>query len=64
MNVCSRNILITVTTSSISMENSYLLNNIKNTSTEVLKQRVRDRGNYLIKRLKALTPFGLNQELN
>ena len=46
------------------MENSYLLNNIKNTSTEVLKQRVRDRGNYLIKRLKALTPFGLNQELN
>ena len=64
MNVCSRNILITVTTSSISMENSYLLNNIKNTSTEVLKQRLRDRGNYLIKRLKALTPFGLNQELN
>ena len=64
MNVCSRNILITVTTSSISMENSYLLNNIKNTSTEVLKQRVRDRGNYLIKRLKALTLFGLNQELN
>ena len=46
------------------MENSYLLNNIKNTSTEALKQRVRDRGNYLIKRLKALTPFGLNQDLN
>ena len=42
MNVGSRNILITVTTSSISMENSYLLNNIKNTSTEALKQRVRE----------------------
>ena len=40
------------------------LNNIKNTSTEVLKQRLKDRENYWIKRLKTLTPFGLNQELN
>ena len=40
------------------------LNNIKNTSTEVLKQRVKDRENYWIKRLKTLAPFGLNQELN
>ena len=40
------------------------LNNIKNTSIEVLKQRLKDRENYWIKRLKTLTPFGLNQELN
>ena len=40
------------------------LNNIKNTSTEFLKQRLKDRENYWIKRLKTLTLFGLNQELN
>ena len=40
------------------------LNNIKNTSTEVLKQRLKDWENYWIKILKALTPFGLNQGLN
>ena len=40
------------------------LNNIKNTSTEVLKQRLKDRENYRIKKLKTLTSFGLNQELN
>ena len=40
------------------------LNNVKNTSTEVLKQRVKDRENYWIKRLKNLTHFGINQELN
>ena len=40
------------------------LNNIKNTSTEVLKQRLKDRENYWIKILKILTPLGLNQELN
>ena len=40
------------------------LNNIKKTSTEVLKQRLKERENYWIKRLKTLTPFGLNQELN
>ena len=40
------------------------LSNIKNTSTEVLKQRLKDRENYWIKRLKTLAPFGLNQEIN
>ena len=35
----------------------------KNTSTEALKQRLKDRGNYWIKILKTLTPFGLNQEI-
>ena len=40
------------------------LNNIKCTSTEVLKQRLKNRGNYWIKRRKTLIPFGLNQELN
>ena len=38
--------------------------NIKNTSTEILKQRLKDSENYWIKRLKTLTPFGLNQERN
>ena len=33
------------------------LNNINNTSIEVLKQRLKDRENYWIKRLKTLTPF-------
>ena len=40
------------------------LNNIKNTSAEVLKQRLKDRKNYWIKWLNILTPFSLNQELN
>ena len=40
------------------------LNNIKNTSTEVLKQRLKDRGNYWLKRLKTLAPVSLNQKLN
>ena len=40
------------------------MKNIKNTSTEVLKQKLKDRMNYWIKRLKTLRPFGLNQELN
>ena len=40
------------------------LNNIKNTSTEViLKQRLKDRENDWIKRLKTLISLGLNQEL-
>ena len=39
------------------------LNIISNIS-EVLKQRVKDRENYWIKKIKALTPFSLNQELN
>ena len=40
------------------------LNNINDTSAEVLKQRLKVRETYWIKRLKALTPVGLNQELN
>ena len=40
------------------------INNIKNTSTEVLKQRRKDRENYWIKRVETSAPFGLNQELN
>ena len=40
------------------------LNNVKNASTEVLKQRLQDRENYCIKRLKTLLSFGLNLELN
>ena len=40
------------------------LNNVKNTPTDILKQRLKDRENYWIKKLKTLTPFGLNQELN
>ena len=40
------------------------LKNIKNRSTKILKQRLKDRENYWIKRLKTLTPFGLTQELN
>ena len=31
---------------------------------EVLKQRLKDRENYWVKKLKTLKPFGLNQELN
>ena len=40
------------------------LNSFKNTSTEVLKRRLKDRENYWIKRLKTFTPFRLNEELN
>ena len=40
------------------------LNNVNNTSREVLKQRLTDRENYCLKRLKTLLTFGLNQELN
>ena len=40
------------------------LNNVKNTSREVVKQRPKDRENYCFKRLKTLLTFGLNQELN
>ena len=39
------------------------LNKIKNTSTEVLKQRLKDRENYRIKMLKTLRPFGLRTKL-
>ena len=40
------------------------MNNIKNASTEELKQRPKDRESYSIKRINTSTPFGLNQELN
>ena len=40
------------------------LNSKKNTSAEILKRRLEDRENHWIKRLKTLTPFGLNQELD
>ena len=40
------------------------MNNIKNTEKEVLKQTLKDRANYWIKRLKTSTPFDLNQELD
>ena len=40
------------------------LDHIKNTSAEVLKQRLKDRENYWKKRLKTLTLLGLYQELN
>ena len=39
-------------------------NNIKNISTKVLKERLKDRENYWKKRLKTLAHSGLNQELN
>ena len=39
------------------------LNNTKNTSAEVLKQKLKDRENCWIKRLKTLTPRPRNQEL-
>ena len=38
------------------------LNNIKDTLTEVLKKRLKDKENYWVR--NALTHFGLNQELN
>ena len=38
------------------------LNNIKDTLTEVLKKRLKDKENYWVR--NALTYFGLNQELN
>ena len=40
------------------------LRNINTTLTETLKLRLRERENFWIKKLKTLTPYGLNQELN
>ena len=40
------------------------LRNINTTPTETLKLRLRERENFWIKKLKTLTPYGLNQELN
>ena len=39
------------------------LRNINTTPTETLKLRLKERGNFWIKKLKTLTPYGLNQEL-
>ena len=40
------------------------LRNINTTPTETLKLRLRERENFWIKKLKTLTPYDLNQELN
>ena len=40
------------------------LRNINTTPTEILKLRLKERENFWIKKLKTLTPYGLNQELN
>ena len=40
------------------------LRNINTTPTETLKLRLKERENFWIKKLKTLTPYGLNQELN
>ena len=40
------------------------LQNINPTPTETLKLRLRERENFWIKKLKTLTTYGLNQELN
>ena len=40
------------------------LQNINTTPIKTLKLRLRERENFWIKKLKILTPYGLNQELN
>ena len=40
------------------------LQTISSTPTETLKLRLKERENFWIKKLKTLTPYGLNQELN
>ena len=40
------------------------LRNINTTPTETLKLRLKERKKIWIKKLKTLTPYGLNQELN
>ena len=40
------------------------LRNINTRSTETLKLRSREREKVLVKKVKTLTPYGLNQELN
>ena len=40
------------------------LRNINTIPTEILKLRLRERKNFWIKKLKTLTPYGLNQELS
>ena len=38
------------------------LQNINTTPTETIKLRLKERENFRIKKLKTLTPYGLNQE--
>ena len=40
------------------------LRNINTIPTETLKLRLKERGTFWIKKLKTLTPYGLNQKLN
>ena len=40
------------------------LRNINTTPTEILKLKLKERENFWVKKLKTLTPYGLNQELN
>ena len=40
------------------------LRNINTTPNETLKLRLRERENFWIKKMKTLTPYGLNQKLN
>ena len=40
------------------------LRNINTTSTETLKLRLKERETFWIKKIKTLTPYSLNQELN
>ena len=40
------------------------LRNITASSTEILKERLKQRENFWIRKLKTLAPYGLNQERN
>ena len=40
------------------------LRNIRKTSTETLKERLKQRENFWIMKLETLAPLGLNQDLN
>ena len=49
------------------MANLYIIEELRNINTnpiETLKLRLREKENFWIKKLKTLTPYGLNQELN
>ena len=40
------------------------LRNIRKTSTETLKERLKQRENFWIMKLETLAPLGLNEDLN
>ena len=40
------------------------LQDIEKTSNEMLKERLKTKKNFYIKKIKTLTPSGLNQDLN